>query len=142
MSVLERAQADLIQAMRDRDRPRKETLSGLVAGLQALAKEGGGDELAVVRRERKQHMETAEGFRQAGRPNEAPAAEAKAQLLDVYLPAQMTDEELTALIADVITATGASSRKDMGRVMGALKPRIDGRADNARVARAVQAQLA
>jgi uncharacterized protein YqeY len=106
------------------------------------ARELSDDEvLAVLRREAKKRREAAEAFAGAGRAEQAEREEAEGGVLAAYLPAQLDDADLAALVADVITRTGASDMKDMGKVMGPVQGAVAGRADGARVAAEVRRQL-
>jgi uncharacterized protein len=96
----------------------------------------------VLTREAKRRREAAEAFASAGRGEQAAAERAEGAVLDAYLPAQLSDEELAAMAADVIAETGASGMAAMGQVMKALTPRVAGRADGGRVAAEVRRQLA
>jgi hypothetical protein len=96
---------------------------------------------AVLRREAKKRREAAEAFASAGRAEQAEREKAEGEVLAGYLPAQLEDADLAALVADVITRTGASGMKDMGKVMGAANGVVAGRADGGRVAAEVRRQL-
>jgi hypothetical protein len=100
------------------------------------------DVQAVLRREAKKRREAAEAFAGAGRAEQAERERAEEGVIAVYLPAQLEDADLVALVADVVTSTGASGMKDMGRVMGAVTARVAGRAEGGRVAAEVRRQLA
>jgi uncharacterized protein YqeY len=113
----------------------------IASALQQEAKEGKGDEVAVLRRERKRRLEAANAFREGGGDERAAAEEAEAELIDDYLPAELSDEELADLVDGAITETGASEPKDMGKVMGLVMRRVDGRADGNRVSAAVRERL-
>jgi uncharacterized protein YqeY len=95
----------------------------------------------VLRREAKKRREAAEAFGTAGRAEQADRERAEGEVLAGYLPAQLDDADLAALVADVITRTGASGMKDMGKVMGAANGVVAGRADGGRVAAEVRRQL-
>ena len=105
----------------------------VVDALQQEAKEGKDDEVAALQRERKRRLDAAEAFREGGRDEAAAAEEAEAELIEGYLPAQLSDEELGELVAAAVEETGASEPKDMGNVMKALMPKVGGRADGKRV---------
>jgi uncharacterized protein len=110
--------------------------------LQLDAKEGTGDEVAVLRRERKRRLEAAEAYREGGSADRAAAEELEAEIIQAYLPVELSDEELTALVDAAIAESGASAPQDMGRVMGAVMPKVDGRADGKRVSAIVRERLA
>ena len=124
-----------------KDRLRADLTSEEVAGKEA--RELTDDEVqAVLRREAKKRREAAEAFASAGRPEQAQRESAEGDVVAGYLPAQLDDADLAAIVADVITRTGASGRKDMGRVMGAAQQAVAGRAEGSRVAAEVRRQLA
>ena len=96
----------------------------------------------MLQREAKKRREAAEAFEDAGRTDKAEAERAEGVILDEYLPAQLSDEELAALVTDVIAETGAAGPKAMGQVMKAVTPKVAGRADGRRVSAEVKRQLA
>ena len=132
---------DLAAAMKAGERDRVSTLRLVLSELQKSAKEGDGDELAVLRRERKRRRESAEAFRKGGREDLATGEEAEAAIIEAYLPAELSDDELRGLVADAVAETGAESPRDMGRVMKAAMQRAGGRADGKRVSALVQEAL-
>jgi uncharacterized protein YqeY len=150
MSTLdERLHADLTDAIRARDELRSATLrmaltaltNEAVSGKQArtLSEE---EVVAVLGREAKKRRESATAYDDAGRPELAERERAELAVLEGYLPAQLSDDELAALVADAVAETGADSPKAMGAVMKVLTPKVAGRADGGRVAAAVRAALA
>jgi len=139
--VLEQIQADTREAMKGGDKPRVSTLRMLASALQSNEKEGDGDATAVLARERKKRIEAADAFREAGRAEQADAEQAEAELISTYLPEQISDEELAAIVDEAVSSSGADSVKDMGRVMGAVMPKVKGRADGNRVSAAVKERL-
>jgi uncharacterized protein YqeY len=141
VTILEQVQADTRDALKARERERVSALRLLANALQQDAKEGGSDELAVLRRERKRRIEAAEAYRGGGSDERAAAEEREAELIDAYLPAQLSDDELAALVAEGIAESGAAGPQDMGKAMGAVMPKIDGRADGKRVSAAVRERL-
>ncbi|SFP16149.1 hypothetical protein SAMN05660464_2283 [Geodermatophilus dictyosporus] len=149
MSALkDRLRADLTSAMKSRDELRTATLRMVLAAVSAEevagkeARELSDDEvLAVLRREGKRRREAAEAFGAAGRAEQADRERAEGEVVAGYLPAQLDDADLAALVADVVTRTGATGMKDMGRVMGAANAEVAGRADGSRVAAEVRRQL-
>jgi uncharacterized protein YqeY len=141
MSVLEQVQDDVRTAMKARERERAGALRMVVDVLQKDAKLGKGDEVAVLQKEHKKRVEAAEAYEAAGRAEQAAAERFEAELIEGYLPQQLSDEELAALVDAAIAETGATDPKQMGQVMGALKPKIGGRADGKRVSTAVRAKL-
>jgi uncharacterized protein len=141
MSVLEQVQDDARTAMKARERDKDQALRLVVDALQQDAKMGKGDEVAVLQRERKKRVEAAEAYEGAGRTDQAAGERFEAELIEGYLPAQLSDEELDALVAAAVEETGATEQKQMGQVMAALKPKIGGRADGKRVSTAVRTKL-
>jgi uncharacterized protein YqeY len=141
MSVAEQIRDDARVAMKAGDRRRSSALRMIQDALQQDNKMGKGDEVAVLQRERKKRLEAAEAYADAGRSEQAEAEQFEAELIAGYLPAQLSDEELKAMVAEAIEATGADGPKGMGQVMGALKEKVAGRADGRRVSTAVKEQL-
>ncbi len=124
--------------MRAGERDRVGRLRLVLSELQKGAKEGNDDEVAILRRERKRRLDAAVQFRDAGRDELAAGEEAEAELIAAYLPAELPDEELNALVAEAVAEAGATSPKDMGNVMKLVMPRVAGRADGRRVSAAVK----
>ncbi len=141
MSALEQCQADVRTAMKAGERERAAALRMVVDALQQDAKLGSGDEVAVLQRERKKRLEAAEAFRDAGRAEQAEAESVEAELIAAYLPAQLSDEELGALVDAAVAETGAEGQRQMGQVMSALMPKVAGKADGKRVSAAVRERL-
>jgi uncharacterized protein len=141
MSVLEQVQADVRTAMKAGERERASALRMIVDSLQQDAKLGKGDEVAVLQRERKKRLEAADAYGEADRAEQASAERFEAELIEAYLPAQLSDEELAELVEAAIAEAGASEQKQMGQVMSALMPKVGGRADGKRVSAAVREQL-
>jgi uncharacterized protein YqeY len=141
MSVLEQMQGDARVALKARERDKASALRLVVDALQQDAKMGKGDEVAVLQRERKKRVEAAEAFEGAGRTDQAAAERFEAELIDGYLPAQLSDEELQGLVDAAVSETGATEQKQMGQVMSAVMPKIAGRADGKRVSAAVRKKL-
>lgn len=150
MSLQERIEADLTAAMKARDRDRTSALRMVLAAMrnEAVAQGGGAqgrldDETVqrLLRSEVKRRREAAEAFRSAGREEQAASEEAEAELYATYLPAPLSDDELAELVDAAIAEVGADGPGDMGRVMGAVMPRIGAGADGRRVAQMVKARL-
>jgi uncharacterized protein YqeY len=139
--ILDRVQADTREAMKARERERVSALRLVADALQKDAKEGNGDEIAVLRREYKRRLEAAEAYREGGSAERADAEETEARLIESYLPAQLPDDELAALVDEAIAEAGATGPEGMGKVMGLVMPRVDGRADGKRVSAAVRERL-
>jgi uncharacterized protein YqeY len=141
MSVLEQVQADVRTAMKAGERERVSALRLVVDSLQQDAKLGKGDEIAVLQRERKKRVEAADAYAEAGREEQASAERFEAELIEIYLPQQLSDAELAELVDAAVSETGASEQKQMGQVMSALMPKVGGRADGKRVSAAVRERL-
>ena len=141
MTLADRVKQDLTSAMKAGEKDRVGALRLVLSELQKDAKEGSGDELAVLRRERKRRQESATAFREGGRPELADAEDAEAKVISAYLPAELSDDELRAIVAAAVAETGAASPKDMGMVMKAAMPKVAGRADGKRVSGLAQEAL-
>ncbi len=148
MALAEQIQADLTAAMKARDTETVKTLRLVVAAIRnARVAEGhSGDvtdeeTLELLAREAKRRSEAAEAYDKAGRTELAEAERAELEVIRRYLPAQLSDEELGAIVAEVIAETGASGPGDLGKVMSAVMPRVKGRADGKRVNAAVRERL-
>ena len=141
MSTLEQVQVDVRTAMKAGERERAAALRMIVDSLQQDAKLGKGDEVAVLQRERKKRLEAAEAYREAGRDEQAAVETLEAELIEGYLPAQLSDQELAELVEAAIAETGASEQRQMGEVMSSLMPRVGGKADGKRVSAAVREKL-
>jgi uncharacterized protein YqeY len=142
VAILEQVQADTREAMKAGERERVAALRLVTDALQKDLKEGGDDEVAVLRRERKRRLEAAEAYREGGSEDRAAAEESEAREIERYLPAEISDDELNAAVDAAIAETGASASGDMGKVMGAVMPKVGGRADGKRVSAAVRERLA
>jgi uncharacterized protein len=141
VSVIDQVRADMTSAMKAAEKERAGALRLVLSELQKAAKDGGTDELAVLRRERKRRLEAAEQFRDGGRPELADQEESEAELIGHYLPAELDDAALDALVTEAIAQTGASEQKDMGTVMKAVMAKAGGRADGKRVSQRVREAL-
>jgi uncharacterized protein YqeY len=144
MSLLDQVQNDTKDAMRAGDRERVGALRLISNELQKAHKDASGDqadEVAVLQRERKRRLEAAESYREAGRDDLAAGEEREAELIEAYLPQQMSDEELRGIVGDVVAESGAVSPKEMGKVMSQVMPRVQGRADGKRVSAVVKELL-
>jgi uncharacterized protein YqeY len=140
-TILQQVQADTRTAMKAGERDRVGQLRMLADALQKDLKDGGTDEIAVMRRERKRRLEAAEAYRDGGSADRADAEEAEAREIERYLPAEMSDNELAGLVDEAVATSGAQGPGDMGKVMGVLMPKVDGRADGKRVSAAVKDRL-
>ena len=123
MAAQDQVKADLAVAMKAGERTRVGALRLVLSELQKAAKEGDGDEVAVLRRERKRRLDAADQYRQGGRADLAEQEEGEAQLIEAYLPAELSDEDLQRLVADAVAEAGAQAPGDMGRVMSVAMPR-------------------
>ena len=123
------------------DREKANALRLIANELQKAAKEGNDDEVAVLQRERKRRLEAAEAYRDAEREDLADGEEREAAIIEAYMPQQLSDEDLRAIVGDVVAESGASSPREMGKVMSAVMPQVKGRADGKRVSAMVQELL-
>jgi uncharacterized protein YqeY len=141
VQVAERIRADVTAAMKAGDKDRVTALRLVLSELQKDAKEGAGDEQAVLRRERKRRRESETAYREAGRDDLATTEAFEAETIEAYLPAELSDDELDSLVTAAVAETGASSPKDMGRVMKQVMAAAGGRADGKRVSSKVKEAL-
>ena len=145
--MIDRVKADLTDAMRSGDRSRMDELRLVLSALQRAEKAvpvgefSQADAEAVLRRERKQRLEAADSYRAAGRDDRVAAELADVPVIEAYLPAAMSEADLAALVDAAIQETGAESMRDMGRVMGLVTARGEGRVDGAAAAALVRARL-
>lgn len=146
MSLRERLTADLKDAMRARDAVRLTSIRMIQTAITEREKSGAAaptedDLVAVVTKQAKQRRDAIAQFTSAGRDDLAEREAAELAIIETYLPAQLSDDEVALVVREVVAATGATSMKDMGRVMGAVMPRLAGQADGARVQAAVRDAL-
>jgi uncharacterized protein len=141
VSVLEQVQDDVKTAMKAGDRERVHALRLIANELQKAAKDGGAEETEVLQRERKRRLEAAEAYRDGGRDDQAASEEREAEIIASYMPEQLSDEDLGAIVGDAVAESGASSPKEMGKVMALVMPKVKGRADGRRVSAAVKERL-
>jgi uncharacterized protein len=141
MAIADQIKLDLQGAMRAGEKQRVGALRLVLSELQKAAKEGPEDELAVLRRERKRRLEAAKAYRDGGREDLAEGEEAEGALIGDYLPAELSDEELSALVAQAVRDSGAETIKDMGHAMKQAITAVDGRADGKRVSELVRSSL-
>jgi uncharacterized protein len=141
VTVADRVKQDVVLAMKGGDKDRVQALRLILSELQKAAKEGDGDETAVLRRERKRRQESARAFREGGRDELATAEEAEAEIIGTYLPAELSDSELDSIVAAAIAETGAVEMKQMGVAMKAAMAQVGGRADGSRVSAKVKEAL-
>lgn len=147
MTLRERLHAEMIDAMRAHDALRRDVLRMAEAAVYAVEKkehrELSDDEVVgILTREVKTRRESVEAFRTGGREDLATKEEAEIAILSTFLPEQLSDDEIRALVDEAIAQTGASSARDLGRVMGAVSPRTRGRADGKRLSELVAQALA
>jgi uncharacterized protein YqeY len=141
-TILEQVQADTRTAMKAGERDRVAALRLIADALQKDRKDGGEDEVAVLRRERKRRNEAAEAYRSGGHEQRAAGEEAEAEVIEGYLPAELSDGRLAELVDEAVAETGAADPSEMGKVMGAVMPKVGGQADGKRVSAAVRQRLA
>jgi uncharacterized protein len=153
MRLIEQVQHDVNAALKAGERDRVHALRLIASELQKAAKEGAlrgdpsgptprEDEVAVLQRERKRRLEAAEAYREGGRQEAAAAEEREAEIIASYMPEQISDEELGAIVGDAVAESGASSPQEMGKVMSLVMPKVKGRADGKRVSAVVREKLA
>jgi uncharacterized protein len=141
LTILEQVQEDVRTAMKAGERERAAALRMVVDALQQDAKLGEGDEVAVLQRERKKRLEAVDAYREGGRGEQADVEQTEAELIEVYLPEQLSDAELGELVSAAIEETGATEQSQMGQVMSAVMPKVGGRADGKRVNQVVRERL-
>jgi uncharacterized protein len=138
LEIAERIKSDVASAMKAGERDRVTALRLVLSELQKAEKEGDGDELAVLRRERKRRREAAEAYRAASREDLAEGEDFEARVIEAYLPAELSDEQLDELVRRAVTDTGAESQRDMGKVIKQVMAAAEGRADGRRVSTKVK----
>ncbi len=146
MSLKDQLSHDLKEAMRAKDRVRLGAVRLLSAAILEREKSGGGDVtendlIAIVQKQAKQRRDSIEQFRSAGRDDLVDIEVAELAVIEQYLPAQLSDEEIRTTVVQIVEQTGASGMQDMGRVMGQAMQALRGKADGNRVRQAVEAQL-
>jgi uncharacterized protein YqeY len=142
LTATEQVRADITAAMKSGDKQLVGALRLVLSELQKAAKDGADDELAVLRRERKRRLDAAAQFADGGRPELAEQEQSEARIIERYLPAGLSDDELDALVAAAIAETGASRPSDMGAVMKLVRARSEGRADGKTASARVRQALA
>jgi uncharacterized protein YqeY len=141
LEIADRIRADVNAAMKAGDRERVGALRLVLSELQKAAKDGSADELAVLRRERKRRRESEAAFGEAGREELASKEAFEAGVIEGYLPAELSDGELDALVRAAVEATGAEGPRDMGRAIKHVMDASGGRADGRRVSTKVKEAL-
>jgi uncharacterized protein YqeY len=147
MSLIARLEDELKEAMRDRDAERRDALRLILNSLRSAEKElqrplNDQEELQVLQRERKRRVEAEEAFRAAGREEQADAEDYELEVLEEFMPEPLSEDELEEIIDDAIAENGATSLRDLGRVMADVMPQIAGRADGSEVSQLVREKLA
>jgi uncharacterized protein YqeY len=147
MSLIVRIEEELKDAMRARDQERTGTLRMTLSSLRMAEKElqrplKDDEELQVLQRERKRRTEAAEAFREGGRPEQAEQEERELAVIEEFMPEPMSEEDIERIIDDAIAETGATSLRDLGRVMADVMPQVAGRADGSTVSQLVREKLA
>ena len=147
MSRIEELETEVKEAMLARDAERRDALRLILASLRSAEKDlqrplSDGEELQVLQRERKKRIEAAEAFREGGRENQAAKEEAELAILQEFMPAPLSEDELEQIVDDAIAENGATSLQDLGRVMADVMPQIAGRADGSAVGQLVREKLA
>jgi hypothetical protein len=147
MSLIARLEDELKQAMVARDESRRDALRLILSSLRSAEKElqrplHDDEELQVLQRERKRRIEAAEAFRGGGREEQAQGEEEELAVLEEFMPAPLSEEELEEIIDDAIAEVGATSIRDLGRVMADVMPQVSGRADGSVVSQLVREKLA
>ena len=142
MSLIDQVKSDTAVALKSGDKERVQALRLITNELQKAAKEqSDGDETAVLQRERKRRLEAAQAYADAGREDLADGERREAAIIEEYMPEQLSDEELHAIVGDAVAESGASSPQDMGKVMSVVMPQVQGRADGKRVSAVVREKL-
>jgi uncharacterized protein len=147
VTLIEELEKDVKDAMRSGDTARRDALRLIIASLKSAEKDllrplSEEEELQVLQRERKKRIEAAEAFRGGGREEQAAKEEAELAVLEEFMPEPVTEEELERILDDAIAENGATSMRDMGRVMKDVMPQIAGRADGAAVSQMLREKLA
>ena len=147
MSLVEQLEGEVKDAMLARDTTRRDALRLILNSLRGAEKDlqrplSGDEELQVLQRERKRRIEAAEAFRAGGREEQAAQEETELSILEEFMPAPLSEEELERIVDDAIAETGATSLRDMGRVMADVMPQVAGRADGSFVGQLVREKLA
>lgn len=147
MSLVTRMEVELKEAMLARDNERRDALRLLISSLRAAEKDlqrklSEDEELQVLQRERKRRTEAAEAFRSGGREEQAAGEERELAVLEEFMPSPLSEEELEEIVDTAIAEVGATSVRDLGRVMADVMPQIAGRADGSTVSQLVREKLA
>ncbi|WP_047986328.1 GatB/YqeY domain-containing protein [Ornithinibacillus californiensis] len=147
MSLLSQLNDDMKQAMKNKDKERLSVIRMVKASLQNESIKLGKNELSededitILSRELKQRKDSLQEFKSAGRDDLVEKLETEIKIIQAYMPEQLSDEELSAIVQETIQETGASSKKDMGKVMSAIMPKVKGKADGSKINKLVQEHL-
>lgn len=146
MSLLERLNDDMKQAMKNKEKEKLSVIRMVKASLQNEAIKLGRelteeDELTIISRELKQRKDSLHEFEQAGRQDLVDKIQNELAVLEIYMPKQLTEEELTEIVKEAIAEVQASSKADMGKVMAAIMPKVKGKADGSLVNKLVLQNL-
>ena len=147
MTLIDELKEDLDEAVRERDEDLRDAIRLILNALQMAEKElqrplTQDEELQVLQRERKRRVEAAEAYRAAGRDEQAEDEEYELEVLEDYMPDPLSDDDLEDIVDDVIAEVGATSMRDIGRVMADVMPQVAGRADGSAVSQLVREKLA
>jgi len=147
MSLIAELEGELKDAMAARDAERRDTLRLILASLRSAEKDlqrplHDDEELQVLQRERKKRVEAAEAFRAGGREEQAEGEERELEVLEEFMPEPLSEDELEEIVDDAIAEVGATSMRDIGRVMADVMPQVAGRADGSAVSQLVREKLA
>jgi uncharacterized protein YqeY len=147
VTLIDRIEDELHEAMRERDETRRDTLRLILSSLRGAEKElqrplSEQEELQVLQRERKRRVEAYDAFAAAGREEQAAKEEAELEVLEAYMPEPLEEDELEEIIDNVIAEVGATSMRDLGRVMADVMPQVSGRVDGSVVSQLVREKLA
>ena len=147
MTLIERLEDELTTAMKERDAARRDALRLILSSLRSAEKElqrplHEDEELQVLQRERKRRVESSEAFESAGRDEQAAKEQAELEVLEEFMPEPLSENDLDRIVDDVIAEVGATSLRDIGRVMADVMPRVSGKADGSAVSQIVREKLA
>ena len=147
MSLIARLEDELTTAMKERDAPRRDALRLILSSLRSAEKEiqrplHDDEELQVLQRERKRRLESIEAFEVAGRAEQAAKEQSELEVLEEFMPEPLSEDDLEQIVDDAIAEVGATSMRDLGRVMADVMPQIAGRADGSAVSQLVREKLA
>ena len=147
MTLIARLEDELKDAMKERDGERRDALRLILNALRTSEKElqrplHDDEELQGLQRERKRRLEAIEAFRAAGREEQAEREEDELDVLEEFMPEPLSEDELEGIVDDAIAENGATSMRDLGRVMADVMPQVAGRADGSAVSQLVREKLA